>query len=332
MASPVGDPHSIPVSHCVVRIFNDKGNEFLLQEYSGGIYKGKIDQSHTTAGSSFKVEIRTPDGTFIESDFDMINECPEVDSVYFESKELEPNRPGEVNKGLQFYVDMDGGDLKSHFFRWEGIETWEYHADYPMEWYYDGSVHHIVPPDYSGSVCWNTKLVKNIYTLSTENLVENKYKMLPINFVDNHGPHLIYGYSLLVNQYALSEAAYSYWDQLRINGTEQGGLYEKQPLAVTGNLHNVTFPDQEVLGFFSASSVKSKRIFVRDVNYLEIDFSGFCNPMAMEHGGFLEINPADYPAFLMGDELGFWMVSLSNECVDCRTVGGTNVKPDFWPY
>jgi Domain of unknown function (DUF4249) len=332
MAAPVGNPHYIPVSGCSISIFDDKFHEFVMQESGEGLYRVAIDGNYMLPGAAFKVVIITPDGTNIESDFDTMNDCPDVDSVYFIRKELISDIPGQVTKGLQFYLDLNAGNVKSRFFKWDLIETWEYHSVYPREWYYDGSVHHITPPDYSRHICWATELEKNIYTLSTENLVGNKYTMFPLNFVNNHTPKLIYGYSLLINQYALSEGAYTYWDQMRINSSDQGGLYEKQPLSITGNLHNLTDPGQEVLGFFSASMVKSKRLFISNVENLEIDFPGYCGEEALEHGGFLEINPGNYPAFLKGNAEGYWLVALTNECVDCLTVGGTNVKPDFWPY
>jgi hypothetical protein len=331
MASSVGEPKYIPVSGCYIRIFDDRGNEFPMYESGSGVYNVTIDRSYLIPERSFKVDILTPDGTSLESEFDKMNECPVVDSVYYSLRELPTEIVGYVNQELQFYVDLDAGNLSSRYFKWEAVETWEYHADHPREWYYDGSVHRIIPPDSSRMVCWSTELVKNIYTITTQNLDENRYNKLPLHIVTNHSPKMIYGYSLLINQYAMSEAAYSYWDQLRINSSEQGGLYEKQPLAIIGNLHNNTDPDQKVLGFFSASSVKSKRIFLRNVENFEIDYTNPCKPMVMEYGGFLEISPWDYPAFLLANPFGYSMATLSNECVDCLTGGGINIKPDFWP-
>lgn len=332
-SSSIGDPQYIPVSGCSARIFDDKGNQFTMQEAEAGIYKVKIASNFMTPGTSFKVEILTSDGVNIKSDFDRMSECPPVDSVYYSREEIPTNIPGQVTIGLQFYTDLNGGNLNSHFFRWEAIETWEYQVDYPREWWYDGTVHRIIPPDYSRKVCWSTQLVKNIYTLSTENLVENKYYKLPLNFVDNHTPKLMYGYSLLINQYALSEAAYSYWDQLRINGSEQGGLYEKQPLSIEGNLHNNSNPDQKVLGFFGASSVKSKRIFLRSVENFTLDFTTFCTADTLGvRVGFKAISPSAYPVYLAGNSRTYLMICLSKYCVDCLTLGGTNIKPDFWLY
>ena len=331
MASPIGDPKYIPVSGCYVQIFDDKGNEFELKESDPGIYQVKIDKDYLNPGTSYRVKILTSDGIDIESDFDTMNECPEIESVYYIRKEFLSAVNDQITKGLQFYIDLNGRNINSHFFRWEAIETWEYHAPYPREWYYDGAVHQISPPDYSRTVCWSTEQVKNIYTLSTEGLVENRYTMFPLQFVDNHTPKLMYGYSLLINQFALSEAAYSYWDRLRINSSEQGGLYEKQPLSIVGNLHNNTKPDQVVLGFFSVSSVKSRRIFISNIDDLPFDFSNYCTPDTLRVGGLLLIDPSEYPAFLVGNKIRYRLIQLSQYCVDCMSLGGTTIKPDFWP-
>jgi hypothetical protein len=332
-SSSIGAPKYTPVSGCSVRIFDDTGNQFTMQEAEAGTYKVKIAANFLTPGASFKVEILTSDGVNIESDFDRMSECPPVDSIYYSREEIPTNIPGQVTIGLQFYTDLNVGSLNSHFFRWEAIETWKYEVDYPREWWYDGTVHRIIPPDYSRKICWSTQLVKNIYTLSTENLVENKYYRQPLNFVDNHTPKLIYGYSLLIKQHALSEAAYSYWDQLRINGSDQGGLYEKQPLSIEGNLHNNTNPDQKVLGFFGASSVKSKRIFLRNVENFPIDFTTYCTTDTLGlRVGFKAISRSAYPVYLAGNSRTYLMIVLSDYCVDCLTLGGTNIKPDYWPY
>jgi len=331
-ASAIGEPRYLPVSGCSVIINDDKYHSFIMTQSGEGKYTGRIDPKYLFAGASFKVKIVTPEGTMLESDFDTMVECPVIDKLYYNIIEVSGVDLTVINQHMQFYVDINAQNYKSRYFKWDVIETYEYHSEYPREWFYDGSVHHIIPPDSSRMVCWLTEADKNIYTLSTENLVENKYIKFPLHYVSNHTPNLVYGYSILINQYALSEAAYSYWDNMRINSADMGGLYEKQPLSITGNLHNLTDPDQEVLGFFTAALCSSQRLFFMNIEGMKIDFPGFCFPWAPTRGGFLEINPGEYPAFLMGDTATYYMVVLPDECVDCMTLGGTNIKPDFWPY
>ncbi len=328
--SAIDRPQFFPVTGCVVTITDDKGISYNATDKLKGDYEVYIPESALVDGAKFKVDIFTPDGQSLTSDFDEIHDCPDLDSVYYQVEKIPTNNPDRFIQGVQFYLDFDASTTSSKKFRWESVETWEYHSTYPIEWYYDGVVHHVTPPDYSRFICWKTEIVKNVYTLSTENLAQNKYSFLPLHFVDNYSSQrLVYGYSLLVRQYALSEAAYIYWDKMRINSTDQGGLYDKQPLAIKGNMRNTTFPDQDVLGFFGAAAVKSKRIFV--TNALVNEHFPSCAPIGLRKG-LKEILPPDYPGYLYGDANGFSMAVLIPECVDCLVAGGINVKPDFWPY
>lgn len=332
VTSPINKPAYIPVTGCQVTINDDKGNNYVATDQLDGNYNFFIPEGNLTPGSAFKVNIITPAGVNIVSDFDTLNECPDVDTVYYSIKDVPTTNPEVFKKGLQFYVDLNTQNTNSRFFRWEPEETWEYHSTWPIEWYYDGTINHVSPPDYSRMVCWKTQRVKNIYTLSTENLETNIYKALPLQFVDNYSTSkLVYGYSLLLRQFAISSEAYSYYEKMRANNNEQGGLYDKQPLAISGNLHNISNPDQDVLGFFSAAFLKTKRIFVGTVENFPIEYDPNCTPGEPMRGGFREISPEEYPFYLLGDAFGYSLNQLQTNCVDCLSVGGTNVKPAFWP-
>jgi hypothetical protein len=331
ITSPIGEPEYLPVSGCTVMILDNSGNEFLMTDTGDGNYQTIVDLSYLLPGASFQLQVTTAAGDRIESSFDTLSACPEVDSVYYMIENIEGSVAGEFTRGIQFYTNLNGTSESSRYFRWDVVETWEYHAEYPLEWYYDGMVHHVWPPDYSRMVCWSTQKIPNIYTLTTRNLVENRYEKYPLHYVDNLSSRLMYGYSLLIRQNSLSEAAYVYWDKLRINSEQEGGLYQTQPLAIRGNMQNLSNPGQDVLGFFGASSVKSKRIFVLPVPELPLDFSNMCNLAALRLG-LREITPDNYPGYLLGNAEGYSLVQLSEECVNCLSLGGSNIKPDFWPY
>jgi hypothetical protein len=330
--SSISNPKYIPVANCQVKVIDGKGNYYNANDVQNGNYELYIPVNELIPGSSFKVDVVTQEGVNLVSDFDLMHECPEVDTVYYIVKELPTNNPSEFIKGIQIYLDLNAENTSSRYFRWEAIETWEYHATWPVQWYYDGIIHHIWPPDSSEFVCWRTQLVKSIFTLSTENLTQNKYRLFPLHFIDNiNTARLVYGYSLFIRQYAISEAAYAYWDKLRINSSEQGGLYETQPLAIKGNLHNMTNPDQEALGFFGVSAIKTKRIFISNVENLPIEYTPNCFPADPLRFGIAEIGPDEYPAYLFGDRHSYTSRVLPVECVKCTTMGGSTVKPTFWP-
>jgi hypothetical protein len=332
--SPVSNPRKIPVAGCTVKIVDDKGNSFPAADMQDGNYEAVIPESRLAAGSSFMVDILVPDGSHLVSGFEQLYSCPEVDTVYYVLAELPANNPLIVTRGIQFYTNLNAENSDSRYFRWDITETWEFKAVYPIEWYYNGHVNHIFPPDFSRKVCWNTAMVKNVFTLATKNLVQNKYDRFPLHFVDNvSSSRLKYGFSLLFRQYSLSQTAYEYWEKLRVNSNEQGGLYEKQPLSIRGNLHNVNKPDQQVLGFFGASSVASKRIFVKDVENLPLEYNPGCSVEGEKARlSFAGISALAYPVYLYSTPYGYAIILLEPHCYDCRLGGGDTIKPAFWPY
>ena len=331
ITSPIEAPEYIPVEGCEVTISDNQGNTFSMEDKGNGDYETVMAPEYLVPGHAYRLEVLTPAGDRIMSAYDTLKTGPEVDTVYYFREDLETNNPDVYTLGIQFYVDLHAQEGQSHFYRWEPVETWEYHADYPKEWYYDGEVHHIFPPDSSRMVCWSTQSLPNIYTLTTDHLVENQYERIPLHYVNNLTSRLAYGYSLLIRQYALSEAAYVYWDQLRINSDREGGLYEKQPLAIRGNMQCVNKPEQDVLGFFSAASVSEKRIFVDPIPDLPLYFTTYCDYVDLRTG-LHEIPPAWYPAYLYGNEFGYSYRVIFIECVDCTILGGVHIKPAFWPH
>jgi hypothetical protein len=330
MSSPLDDPEQITVSNCVVNILDDLGNRYTANEVEAGKYQVYIGQENLVPGTAFMISVVTPDGERIESAYDTLFTGPEVDSVYYIIEDVPTSDPEVFLRGLQFYVDLNATGSDSKYYKWEVQETWEHHAARPAEYYYDGTFHQIIPPDYSKMVCWSTSFVKNIYALSTETLSQNVYHKFPLHFIDGHTPRLGVGYSILVTQLALSGNAYNYWKQVSINNTGLGGLYDHQPLAIKGNLVNLSRPEKEVLGYFYTASVSSKRYFYHDIEGLELDFWNGCTEGSLPLTGWLGYQRSDYPVYFYFTYEGA-LIILSDQCIDCRLNGGTFSKPDFWP-
>lgn len=326
MSSSVQAPKYTPVTNCDVKIIDNLGNEFNMAEFEKGNYRVWMEKKYLNPGTTYQINIKTESGIEIVSDSEQMPESLEVDSVYSIRKDIQTSDPKKPLQGVQFYVDIDGTNNNSKYYRWDIIETWEHHAAYPNTWFWNKSaIVKINPPDFSKFYCWTTQKVKNIFTLSTEDLIQNKYKMLKLHFVDNLTQRLTYCYSINLIQYTLTKSAYTYWDKLRINGENQGGLYNTQPMHVKGNLRSTTNPNLEILGFFTASPSRAKRIFVRDVQGLE-KYYILCEPSIPEKSD-LKKNKAQYLIFQNGG-----LMILEDACVECDIYGGTTIKPEFWPY
>lgn len=331
LSSPIENPVYSPVSGCMVNILDNKGNVFPMPEDKPGSYRAWFDKEYLIPGTSYKVTVHTPEAETIESSFDTLMQGAPLDSVYYILEDIPTSDPSVYLRGLQFYVDLNAADFECRNYRWEIAQTWEFHAARPAEYYYDGKFHQIIPPDYSHMVCWANALVKNVYTLSTKTLSQNVFEKYPLQFVDGHtSSRLGILYSILISQQSLSAGAYNFWEQVRINSEGFGGLYEKQPLAIKGNLLNLTNPDKEVLGIFYATSESSKRYFYKDIEGLELDFSDYCHEGPLPMTGWAGFKKWTYPVYYYYTEAGELLI-LDDQCVDCRKMGGTTTKPDFWP-
>ena len=168
LTSPVSAPEFIPVTGCQVTIFDGLGNEFVLTETNDGVYRVWITKEFLIPGTSYQLNVITPDGINFISDYDKMPECPELDSIYYvkEDAPLEYTDPNfETTEGIQFYVDFSGTDNDSRFLRWEITETWEYHTQFILSAVIDNRGFHYVEEDSSKLVCWRTQNSKEIFSL-----------------------------------------------------------------------------------------------------------------------------------------------------------------------
>jgi hypothetical protein len=173
LSSPIESPEYIPVSHCAVYILDDKGNKFWLTEFEPGNYHVWMGKELLAPGRAFKVMVVPPGREILESGFDTMPNCPQLDSVYYSIKELPTTDPEKYLRVMQFYIDLNAEGNYSQYYKWEVTETWEYHAAHPAQFYYDGTFHEIIPPDYTIYVCYTTSMVKNVFTVSTKGLSQN---------------------------------------------------------------------------------------------------------------------------------------------------------------
>jgi len=176
MSFTIKDTDNKPLSNCKVKITDNKGNVFNLVEFGKGNYTGWVEKQYLIPENSYQVDVITSTGIEITSDFNQMPECPEIDSICYIRENIATTNPSNPRQGIQFYVDLDGGNTNSHYYRGNITETWEYHAVYPKTWVWTGrKMIQYYPPDYSLFCCLTTKSVPTIYTLSTVDLAQNSY-------------------------------------------------------------------------------------------------------------------------------------------------------------
>jgi hypothetical protein len=321
------------VHNCQVYVTDMQGNKFIFTENADkGYYFGTIPFEFLLTGNAFKVFIETAQGKRYESKFETMTACPEVDSVYYEFV-VDTNEVSKLveSVGLQFYVDLRTHENDSKFYRWQVDETYEYHSTWPIELYWDGEEFKNEGPKYSFFTCYKNESIKQIYAATTKNVAFD-YLKYPLNFVDNSTQKLYWRYSLFVKQLSITEDAYSYWKLLAANSQESGGLDDNQPASIKGNISCISHPDENVLGYFSVSSVSAKRIFTKDELRLYHSDEVFCRQFTRDVFNFQKIPEEQLPYYMAPVPEGASpdLYFANQDCFDCRMKGGILEVPEFW--
>ena len=293
-----------------------------------GYYRTAIPDEELVHGRRYKIRVITSEGNVYESDYEMLNPGIEVDSVYYAIEDKVDNISGEPYSGLQFYLDVNAGEDASRYFRWKIDETYEYTSFAPLSYFYLDETHTpVLPPDpWAVYRCWRGEEISGLFQSSTIDLTLNEKKRIPLNYVSDQSERLRIKYSLQVKQYTLSENAFNYFEQNRLATEEAEGLYTRQPRQPITNIQNVDNDAERVLGYFWVSTQSTKRIFVPELEELDVD----AEECAYWEYNDMEDGEGPFPIYIFDDpDKGKRFVS-SIDCFDCTRRGGSTVKPDYW--
>lgn len=314
---------------CIVTVTNQDGDVIVYSDAGEGIYEADVPDDFLDVGDAASLYVMTPGQIEYQSAYDTILACPDLDSIYWELGTLETPDPEFNRPGIQFYLDMSGEDSDSRNMIWRVQETWEYwaslfgtHIAYSRGNWQEFSTNKIFR-------CWKSYPLDQIFTGTTRNLSKNELLRVPLNFVSNETDRLSVTYSLHVQQQSLSLKAYEYWQRMNDQAAESGGMYEKQPASIVGNIYNVYNPDDVVLGYFYASQVMERDIFVQNNNLFDFWIPQIsCEYQAMST---LWRNPdVKYPVYIYvpgNFNPNLWGPA---ECFDCRLQGGDTIRPLIW--
>lgn len=307
-----------PLSGCIVNISDDEGNTYYLNESDAGNYVADPD-FHGIIGRSYTLHIKSSEARHnlsYESSPVLLRPVPPIDSIYYEKHVYGTSEGGfPTQEGCDIYLNTHDPTNLCKFFRWEYTETWQFQLPY------------YVP----NKVCWTSSESRNIAVKSTSSLSEDKIVKQLVNAVDNNSDRLSVKYSILVSQYSINEDEFTYWDKLNQVVEQVGSLYDITPASIPSNIRCIEKPEENVLGYFSVSSVKSKRLFIKNQFMGLINLYNNCESLRI--GYYDKIPNLNIDRWVIIDQLmpppPFKVLTFFKGCADC-TVRGTTAKPDFW--
>jgi len=310
-----------------VYIEEEEGNTYVLTENGEGIYS--LPPLKFNAAKRYRLHIRTRDTKEYASDFVALRQSPEINQVTWK----------EEDHGIRFYINIRDPENKTWYYLWTFKETWKYSSAFRSPYIYENGEVKSRGNSEELFFCWRTLPSPNIYINSTQTLSQDVVSNYPLYFISNDSRKLYYGYSLLIQQYAITKGAYEYWTTLLKNNERVGSLFDALPSQDLGNLHCLSNPAEPVLGYFSASSITRKRVMI-DRQEITGPSTSY-QPTGYEYCGE-EFIPLDQLSLLLGNKLIIekkyddvtqqltgYLVTTS-DCADCRAHGGTLTKPDYW--
>lgn len=329
VATTIYKPIYQPVSNATVYITDNLGNSEEFVETEPGLYSNINPDYQGIVGRSYQLTVSLSDDNTYQSGWETIEPPLGIDSVYAELEyHIDPVYPYTLS-GYQFYVDTKQAVADSIYILWRMQSTYQYHADYKCTDMYIGR---IVPFPKSDSLftCWKTKMVPEIVVGTTSSRNSNQLIRYPLHYVSGEDRDLSLRYSVLVNQYVVSETVYNYWKSLRDQNEIQGSLYSQQPYQIRGNVRNINNAEEAVFGGFAAAGIAQKRVFYNnpgiEFNYEiciinDADYEDMKNLRASK--------PYEWPIYLSRD-VNHRLFYPQQRCIDCRMRGGQLEKPDFW--
>ena len=277
----------------------------------------------TVAGSNGEKET-------VESDWLEVTRPPVIDDLtYSYHPDVE-----ELWIGLSMHCPGE------QHFRWAFSEEWEYHSDELSTTQLNEENGLIV--DYKKPInyyCWANRNSGKINIFTTANQTDDRFEELAFHTIPLTDLRLQTMYRLTVRLSAMSEDAYNYWNNIQQNSEGQGSIFSTTPSEMDSNLHCLTNPSLQIIGYLSAATeVSSRIIYDNSQNHYYIkgrpsfrEEHLALNDSLTNRGwlskGFLPYFAEDGER-LSSPRVIYWVPA---QCVDCTLLGGAPTGPEDWP-
>lgn len=316
----------LPEEKANVSVLDIAGNSYSLTEYTEGMYSGIFTLDTALA---YQLKITTRFNKSYLSDFVKLRITPPIDTLLWQIE----------GKYLNIYINTHDDRNLTHYYFWNFLETWEYHSAFYSSFLFENGKVHVRTPSELVYSCWKDTPSTQVLVNSTTQLAEDKVNKYLIQSVPLTSEKFGIGYSILVQQQAITKEAFEYWNEIQKNNENAGTIFGPQPSQSISNIHSLSDNKEPVIGFFGGSTIQTKRLFISPLQLpynssaVAITVYGDCEET------FLPV--ADLSAFSGGELLTTAVYSPLDDrllgykkstafCVDCRLHGGVTTKPLFW--
>lgn len=295
-------------------------------------------------GANYQLIITLANGELFQSSTEQLLETPPIDRLYGEFEPFVSNLEGSGE--FSFYFDTQAGVDQTRKYLIEWSETYQVKVPFPSTFIWRGGsvLQERVEGDFV-EICYVTEQSDRV--IVQESFLESgRILRFPVRSFESFTQAMALRYSLEVRYAALSEDAFTYWQQLSRDQQSDAFFQQEQPGSIAGNIRSVD-GSQGALGRFDVLSMQSVRNFydpedfsddgfkVVSENIVECEMKEEFRTLVEEVGVFLTANP-DLDVWFVESGLNTdppilipMVVYIARQCTNC-TYYGSNVEPEFW--
>ena len=289
------DPVAVPGAS--VSITDQNGLTAYLHETQDGIYRTDSLSFIAETGNAYTLAMKFPDGREYMSDPCVMYPVDSIDNLYFTKDQDISADNSEILDGIRIFLDSgnkDGGQ----YFRWVYDEWWKFKVPYPRKNIYINESD-IPAVEQVKEVCYQHNGSDQILIHSTINSQTDAILNRPILFIPtDRSDRFRIRYCIDVKQFSMSETEYQFWENLKETNEGGGGIFDKQPFKIIGNVHNIKDASEKVLGYFQVSAVSEKRLYIVPSDIEELDLPAYtydCEKIVLA--------PIDFPYPVTWDDI-----------------------------
>lgn len=306
-------------SNAVVRVEGRDNTTRPLIGIGNGYYASA--NLNLIIGNEYRLHITTFGGREYVSDYVKAQVTPPIDSITSE----------EISGDMWVYANSHDPSNSTRYYRWDYDETWEINSKFYSEYIYEnGNVRPRNMPAEQVFFCWKYDASKTVLLANSTNLQNDVIYKAPLTKIPLNSEKVSVRYSINVKQYALNKEAYNFFELMKKNTEQIGGIFTPQPSELKGNVRCVTVPSEYVLGYVTSSTVERKRAFFRVTRpgyYLDCATKIVTTDPNDSTDFYFAHGDYEPYAFNVTD---FTYSSSTPLCVDCRERQGSVVRPSYW--
>ncbi len=284
-----------PITEALVSVRNTQGNEAHFTEVLPGRYECDPDNLRGEIGQEYQLTVLVDDKTY-RSTWERMSDVAAIGDIHFDLKVIPVSFDHQKiveTQVVQIYHDfVPSENMSTRYMRW--LVTGEYQFN---------EVKPVSPMEVS-MICYVTDHLANdvpqlVDMAQLNRSVKSRFHLmdLPVDY------KLATNYCIHIQQLSISETAFKFWSAVKQIQERKGTLLDELVGRVRGNIVCVDDSSEEVFGYFSATAVQEKRVFV---------------PAEITLQQISPCPPVDF--------------TFRESCLDCLTIeGSSTIKPSYWP-